>query len=359
MGTSIGGVGGGGGSNPAGTGSQNTGNPWTSQPVGSPFWGPLNGPNNGQSQPIQPNGGRVINPSVQGQGQPAGGQPVNAGNGEGRMIPTGDGVPLNQYIQGGGSRPTFGSGSGTGGSSIPPASVDNGTVSYMPGGTIGNRKPHYVRIDPRTGAPSTYSVGPSPEQQEALRQQQIGVAQGQGMQAEALQLQNNLREWNNLAKEIRKLGIDNKLVERATQNLMNMLDSNVNNDSWLKNNAFQSQVNFVTDQMTRRLSAQGYSPGEHSYGDNTIAQATGAMAQDWTKFWYDANAGIVGQANQLGMVGAQGQLDAAKAQTNLNPGGIFVSGGVTQAASAINPQQAWQRWMESNKGWENKFGMNP
>ena len=196
--------------------------------------------------------------------------------------------------------------------------------------------------------------GPSDAERQA---QEAGAVTGQGLMAEALGLQQNLEAFMNLSSQIRKLGIDDKLVKTATNNLMAMLDGSTSNDSWLKNAAFKSNVNFVQDQMARRLSPYGYAPGEHSYGDNTIAQATGAMAQDWTKFWFDSNMGIVGAGNQLGQIGAQGQMQAAEQAVNMNPAGLFASGGVAESVAAASPSQAWAKWQQKNGDWMRKFNL--
>jgi len=249
------------------------------------------------------------------------------------------------------------SGGGGGGSSV---SRDVGTFRYTgaASGGGGFNRPIYQRIDPATGKMQTYGLGGSSEEAQAAKQAaEAGRATGEGMMAEALGLQKNIEAFMNLSAQIRKLGIDDKLVKTATNNLMAMLDGSTTNDSWLKNAAFKSNVNFVQDQMTRKLSPYGYAPGEHSYGDNTIAQATGAMAQDWTKFWFDSNMGIVNAGNQLGQIGAQGQMAASEQAVNLNPAGLFASGGVAEAVAAANPMQAWSQWQQRNGDWMKKFNL--
>ena len=250
-----------------------------------------------------------------------------------------------------------GGGGGGGGSSI---SRDVGTFRYTGASTGGGgfSRPIYHRVDPATGLQQTYGLGGSSEEAQAAKQAaEAGRVTGEGMMAEALGLQKNIEAFMNLSEQIRKLGIDDKLVKTATNNLMAMLDGSTSNDSWLKNAAFKSNVNFVQDQMTRKLSPYGYAPGEHSYGDNTIAQATGAMAQDWTKFWFDSNMGVVNAGNQLGQIGAQGQIAASEQAVNLNPAGLFASGGVAEAVAATNPMQAWSQWQERNGDWMKKFNL--
>jgi len=244
---------------------------------------------------------------------------------------------------------------GGGGSGAGPSWINTGTISYIPGGSNPVAIPHWQNYG-ADGQKVTHGIGgPSKADRDAQAAAERGAVTGAGMMAEALGLQQNLEAFMALSDQIRKLGIDDKLVKQATNNLMAMFDNNTKNDNWLKNSAFTSNVDFVNEQMARRLSPHGYAPGEHSYGDNTIAQATGAMAMDWTQFWQKANMDVVTQGNQLGMVGAQGQTRAGEMAVNLNPAGLYAGGGVAEAVASINPSETWARWQKNQNGWMDNF----
>lgn len=298
----------------------------------------------------QPSGG-TGQPSISGGGTPQGLQVVPGVNYSGITNASGQPSGGNNNYTG----RAFSPAGGGGGSGVAPSWVNNGTISYIPGGSNPVSTPHWVQLN-AAGEVLTHGIaGPNAQDEADRRAQEAGRVTGEGMMAEALGLQQNLEAFNKLSAEIRKLGIDDNLVKTATKNLMAVLDGKASNDTWLKSGAFQSSVDFATEQMSRRLSPHGYAPGEHSYGDNTIAQTTGAMAQDWTKFWYDSNMGVVSQGNQLAQIGAQGQIRAGELATQLNPAGLFAGGGVARSVAALNPEQAWADWQKENNGWMDNF----
>jgi hypothetical protein len=307
----------------------------------------------GWGYPSGGSGGGSGQPSLGGSAAPQGLQIVPGVNANG--VTDAQGRPTGQGANSNYTGRAFSPASGGGGSGVGPAWVNNGTMSYIPGGSNPVALPHWVQMG-KDGKPVVHGFGNNNAQDIAERRAaERGAVTGAGMMAEALGLQKNLEAFMELSSQIRKLGIDDKLVKQATNNLMAMFDNNTKNDNWLKNSAFTSNVDFVNEQMARRLSPHGYAPGEHSYGDNTIAQATGAMAMDWTQFWQKANMDVVTQGNQLGMVGAQGQTRAGELAVSLNPAGLYAGGGVAEAVASINPSETWARWQKNQNGWMDNF----
>ena len=185
------------------------------------------------------------------------------------------------------------------------------------------------------------------------RADKAGKATAYALTEEALGIQRQLDALTKLSNEIRGLGVSKDVLKSAEQNLLALAAGTSQHTA---NPSFQAAIDYTTEQMARRLSPYGYAPGEHSYGDTTIANTIGAMTYDWTKFWADHNRQILGLGNNLAGIGTQGAIDAARMGVEYNPYGLAASGIANVAQTSLNPNDAYTWWAQQQPKLQGLLG---